>query len=129
MQHLAHAEKLVIDDGTTLAAVVSSDLIACGKPFVAHLRGPPSQVTGGLVAGIMSSFLPDHTEFTVNSLTTWTFFENEEQYVLTATDSAQALRLEGILCCRRSANALYPHRLLPEQRFLCESAKPTGTDR
>jgi len=56
-----YAEALVLDDGSTRTAIVTSDLIACDEAFVATVRGRSSLATG---------IKPSHTLWSVVSTVT-----------------------------------------------------------
>ncbi|MCJ7738149.1 MAG: neutral/alkaline non-lysosomal ceramidase N-terminal domain-containing protein, partial [Anaerolineae bacterium] len=74
-----YAEALVLDDGRTRTAIVTSDLIACDEAFVAAVRGRSSLATGIKPSHIMVSCIHSHTAPTARTLRVWG--ARDEQYL------------------------------------------------
>jgi len=74
-----HAEALVIDDGNTRAAIITSDLIAYDEAFVAYVRGLAAEGTGVPPENIMLSCVHSHTAPTACFLRAWG--ERDREYL------------------------------------------------
>ncbi|NLE43929.1 MAG: hypothetical protein GX620_04350 [Chloroflexi bacterium] len=78
-----YAEALVLDDGSSRVAIVTSDLIACDEAFVAAVRGQAALATGITPDHIMVSCIHSHTAPTACAFRVWG--ARDEQYLALLT--------------------------------------------